>query len=633
MKIKDLLTLLAKNKLLLVAFLIIFSFVIYNYIVSVKNDYYLPDAPLGIAQVPEVGEVVDRITLEQGDSWNQEQRELYWFTSQGSEVIPYDWFVWLEQAENNSLFRSADFMEKVGYLPSKSSAKNPGGLPIGFTPQRPRKDRMPYMGLNCAACHTNQINYKDKKLMIEGAPTLANFETLYTSLINAVKATKNDSDKFKRFADKILPSGYSTDDTSDLKNQMNRWIGQAQDRQIVNALPSPEFPQDFAGHGRVDAFGQIANSGTALALNKLSNNNPPSAPVSYPFLWGTHQSDVVQWNASAPNIPIVGPLVRNVGEVVGVFGNLSIHESPWWQQLLGIDVAYSSTVDYKGIGEIETWIKELKSPQWPQDIFPKLDENKLMQGAILYDRECSSCHQVIKRVDEFKDYTSKKVPLAQVGTDPIMAYNAGRGMANTLILEGINKDLVTGGKFGATAGATSIVVNGILGVILKRPKKALEAGKAPDATGDHKDQLSEYLKLLLKEKLDDKKEYKHPNDTIIAPNALGPNGPVLNLDSLVYKARPLNGIWATAPYLHNGSVPNLWELLQAPNERITTFKVGNREFDPVNVGFQYDEGPSTFNVMRSDSTIMPGNSNLGHNYGTGLTDDEKWAVIEYMKSL
>ncbi|MDG2214822.1 MAG: hypothetical protein P8M70_13405, partial [Verrucomicrobiota bacterium] len=52
-----------------------------------------------------------------------------------------------------------------------------------------------------------------------------------------------------------------------------------------------------------------------------------------------------------------------------------------------------------------------------------------------------------------------------------------------------------------------------------------------------------------------------------------------------YKARPLNGVWATVPFLHNGSVPNLYELLSPVNERSKTFLLVSKEFDPVNVGF------------------------------------------------
>ena len=100
---------------------------------------------------------------------------------------------------------------------------------------------------------------------------------------------------------------------------------------------------------------------------------------------------------------------------------------------------------------------------------------------------------------------------------------------------------------------------------------------------------------------------------------------------LNYKARPLNGIWASAPYLHNGSIPNLDELLKRSTERSqATFKVGSREFDPEKVGFKTDTGED-FNPS------LPGNLNTGHDYGhddgTPFTAEERKQLIEYMQSL
>jgi hypothetical protein len=100
-----------------------------------------------------------------------------------------------------------------------------------------------------------------------------------------------------------------------------------------------------------------------------------------------------------------------------------------------------------------------------------------------------------------------------------------------------------------------------------------------------------------------------------------------------YKARPLNGIWATAPYLHNGSVPNLWELLkpesapEAADRRKPIFFVGNREFDPVDVGYRSDSGTFEFD------TSLPGNSNAGHEFGTNLPSEQRRELLEYLKSL
>ena len=102
-------------------------------------------------------------------------------------------------------------------------------------------------------------------------------------------------------------------------------------------------------------------------------------------------------------------------------------------------------------------------------------------------------------------------------------------------------------------------------------------------------------------------------------------------DELAYKARPLDGIWATAPYLHNGSVPNLYQLLLPAKDRVKTFYVGTRDFDPLNVGFSTDNRPgaSVFD------TSLPGNSNAGHDaYGTDkMTDEQRWQLVEDPKTL
>jgi hypothetical protein len=96
----------------------------------------------------------------------------------------------------------------------------------------------------------------------------------------------------------------------------------------------------------------------------------------------------------------------------------------------------------------------------------------------------------------------------------------------------------------------------------------------------------------------------------------------------------LNGIWATAPYLHNGSVPTLHDLLH-PDRRPAKFAVGNREFDPVRIGYQYDLTATGPNIWTYDTT-QPGNSNIGHSgeaFGTTLPEDQKAALLEYLKKL
>ena len=100
-----------------------------------------------------------------------------------------------------------------------------------------------------------------------------------------------------------------------------------------------------------------------------------------------------------------------------------------------------------------------------------------------------------------------------------------------------------------------------------------------------------------------------------------------------YESRVLHGIWATAPYLHNGSVPNLWELLLPPEQRKPSFMVGSKVYDPVNVGYVTDSSPFKDGKLVVGAGAEPGNSNAGHDFGKDLNDDERWALIEYLKQL
>lgn len=109
-----------------------------------------------------------------------------------------------------------------------------------------------------------------------------------------------------------------------------------------------------------------------------------------------------------------------------------------------------------------------------------------------------------------------------------------------------------------------------------------------------------------------------------------------------YQAPPLDGIWATAPYLHNGSVPTLYGVLNSkarPKRFTRSFKTGEADYDKEQVGWKVTE------VRTPDATVpaierrkvydtsKSGRSNAGHTYGDDLTDADRWAVIEYLKTL
>ncbi|HVR39352.1 MAG TPA: hypothetical protein VMU84_09665 [Thermoanaerobaculia bacterium] len=98
-----------------------------------------------------------------------------------------------------------------------------------------------------------------------------------------------------------------------------------------------------------------------------------------------------------------------------------------------------------------------------------------------------------------------------------------------------------------------------------------------------------------------------------------------------YSNIPLDGIWARGPYLHHGAVPTLWDLLQPATNRPKTFYRGYNVLDPVKVGFVSDGAEAAAEGFLFD-TSLAGNGNAGHEYGTTLSDGDKWALVEFLKT-
>ena len=119
--------------------------------------------------------------------------------------------------------------------------------------------------------------------------------------------------------------------------------------------------------------------------------------------------------------------------------------------------------------------------------------------------------------------------------------------------------------------------------------------------------------------------------------------PMILRDEIGYQAPPLDGVWATAPYFHNGSVPTVYHVLNSkarPKIFTRSFRTNVEDYDPVRLGWKFREldrapGPEVPALERRKvyDTSQPGRSNAGHTYGDQLTDAERFAIIEYLKTL
>ena len=563
------------------------------------------------------------VNLDQG--WTKSTQQKFYFADQGSQLMPYDWFLALEQDANQELFRSEANIQKLRYLTAVPSKLNPDGLPVGFAKGRDRKGQE-WLGFNCALCHTGQISYGGKEIRLDGGATIGDVQGLQYSLVKALDATYNDSDKFQRFTAKVLGTQANSEQVKELHQQLGDRVTQLANYNKINY----EYPhQPDYGFGRVDAIGSIFNQ-VMVTFNDLPVDKalPSDAPVSYPFIWGTNESDVVQWAGFAPNGPAsFGTLIRNAGEVLGTFGTVEI-DSPKSLRKFEREVLpfppYESSINTVNLGKIENWVAQLRSPQWPEQYLPAVDHPSAQKGKAIYETNCASCHQLVPHNQEGLPYKAVLTPIKDVNTDStqldnlVLSRDAGKYQGRFGLIPKLE-------KIPAETNGTNPLFNAVLGSLIEHPINTLAAANiefvgtlvesiktASKLPGSPTKYLSVISQAIQASSLDNAKK-----------GAVGD----------VYKARPLNGIWATAPYLHNGSVPNLYELLLTPEERSQKFYVGNREFDPQQVGYVSTESTSEDLTLFEFDTALKGNSNQGHAYGTDLPEAEKWQLVEFLKTL
>jgi hypothetical protein len=569
--------------------------------------------------------------LPQG--WSAADRDRFYTIGQGSRLMPYTWFKALRRIDVDAPF-GADRLQRYGYL-RYDSPRSVEGLPMGFVVQGSRD--LGDLGMTCAACHTAAISYrKDNvqyELLVDGAPANVDFHQFLVDLTAAVRLTFRDSARFTAFAKTVLGADYSAAAEDALRVEFGRWVTQFGDF-MDRSLPRAPW-----GPGRLDAFGMIFNRVTAKDMGIVENYAVADAPVSYPFLWNAGRQDRTQWTGSVPNGRYIPALGRNGGEVLGVFGDLrpklvtpllaELNRLFGWKIDVTVDLSENS-IDFEGLQALEELMDTLKPPPWPVDVFGPLDATRVARGGTLFQANCAGCHGPTPSP---KTPGTWRTPIVDVGTDPRAAKNACREVKSG-VFEGAGllakmKEDVTA-RIGPRARASDILSEVALGVII---------GGAIDAAKNGTVEQSGVWRGLTKDLRTDagtqagQLASTHDRSQIEEKLVSSLNGlyKVPDLCPPAYEARGLLGVWATAPYLHNGSVPTLWELLTPPGQRKTTFAVGSRDYDPTHVGYVTDRAPAGAAPFVADPRI--GNGNGGHDFGTGLPEEDRWSLVEYLKSI
>ncbi len=576
-------------------------------------------------ELPTYQPIASAVWLPQ--TWTADQRDWFHHADQGTQTfgIPYEWFVALEQPPLSStasgLLSDPLYLDRYGFIPDSSHAGKPE-LPIGFAhggqildvtgaplrnPQT--KAEMTSLGFTCAACHTGRFTYQKTTFLVDGGPALTNVRNFQKAVGLSILYTHLMPWRFARFADRVLGPGASDDSQSILRKQFDAVYQQV--REIAALEQSVKAKSVDEGFTRLDALGRIGNTVFALDIDHHENFVAYSAPVHFPRIWDASWFEWVQYNGS-----IQQPMTRNAGEALGVRAtvNFPVAKDQVPTSSVQIDTLYRLEQLLAGDNPptAENHFTGLTSPRWSDTNLPPINTKLAAEGAILYKEHCERCHLPAASSPEFwtapqwspvnvageRYLNLNMIDIARVGTDPAQAEDMKNRTVVIPTALGITNQsghVVTIADFGsALRQLVSTVVNRWYNTRVPPISPALRDkmnGFRPDG-----------IRALLK-----------------------------------YKARPLDGIWATPPYLHNGSVASLYALLSPVAERPTVFYLGNREYDPVDVGYRTKKFQFGF---RFDTSIR-GNSNSGHEFNSGsgkgiigplLTPDERRALIEYLKT-
>ncbi len=338
---------------------------------------------------------------------------------------------------------------------------------------------------------------------------------------------------------------------------------QARMEWLANTISGyPDTDQTPSGYGTTDAFGRIGNT-----VARYDDPVPLKANVSFPHMWGIKYRSMFHWNANTNSV-----LMRNIGQSFGLGAVLSNKATPEEAQAEAREMAemsdedkrnyliekgrFRATTNIPNLGYLEKKIYDIKIPQWTELMGDDIDREKVIPGCEVYVKNCMGCHTGAEtRVGpsgELINYHS--FPLTTIGTDPNQSVMQAKFIDGKPLKEVL---------FGFTQAV--------------RDQFASDSPGSVDAEGFLND--FSYVKEIRGPEV-----FRDSFRGETEANARFDLG-YLNTPMLTgYVARHLSGVWATAPYLHNGSVANIMELLTPPENRMTQFYAASQPITDVETG-------------------------------------------------
>jgi hypothetical protein len=565
----------------------------------------------------------DPIYVDQGRDWTTEARTDFYTRDQGSRLINLAWLQALKGRDGQSFL--SDGLFRYGFLPNPGSSAN---LPIGVHATGPRGSQI--VGITCSACHTRQLEVDGKKYRIDGGPAFIDFQAFLSDLDKAVGDVIASDASFVAFAAVVLQSATPTAaDIAALRKMVDAW------HRRFHAFVAGTLPPVGWGPGRIDAVGIIFNriSGTDVGpppdLLIPKNMRIAEAPVRFPFLWNSPKQYLTDWAGFVLNGISIFAIARNAGQALS-FANFEPKRSS------GSSFSYVNTIDFDGLNKLEESLRAMDRPIWPKE-WP-LDLALAKKGGEIYKKECSKgCHE-IKAAFSLSDPLSWlspwawATPVTNVGTDTRQFDELG-WKVKTGAMAGAGFPLIAK-RLQEEDYAVHMMFSAVAGTILEYKLGLGTGGSSGDGfgtlppDGHTMPSLNPVSLAAPPTETPDTAQPAGVRDSLTIES-----GTVLSrtVHRGAYEARVLEGIWAAAPYLHNGSVPTLAELLKPSAQRMSQFKLGAK-YDVENVGLVVTQDGPTRHVTDC-SDLNSGNSRCGHEYGTSLSEPEKKALLEYLKTL
>jgi mono/diheme cytochrome c family protein len=628
-------------------------------------------------RVPDLPRIEEYVYLDQG--WGREAsaapRQAYYYTPQGTSLkdLRYDWLVHLEMPWGKARFASPEHLRAYGFIVDpEPTAANPHLLPVGFAKRFDPDIGEAVVDVTCAACHTGQLvvdrGGKRTALRIDGGAAIHSLTTatlghFVPALTLSLASTYVNPLKFRRFGKKVLgEGGYAQG-----KDQLHEDLGRVLDAFVAqgrNDWSRRLYPVE-EGPGRTDALARIGNTVFADELDRR-NDAIGDAPVSYPYLWNIWKFDWVQYNASVSQ-----PMARNMGEAFGV--GARIHLLDRYGRPLPASERFRTSVLVENLHRIEATLQRLEPPKWPEDVLGPIDRAKAERGRVLFEQSCRHCHGPFDQPPEVRAYLDPLrgdadplwaltiVPVTEVGTDPKAATNfvhrtvdlTRTGLAPEEVMAAVQPTLTEARR------RLSLLDAQVAEASAKKDARAAALAQSAAWERERVDRaaaavagvkMSEVPLGLALSFLGTIARDRHYDERGFGPETRACLDGFGSLDLpeilAAYKARPLAGAWATAPYLHNGSVPTLYQMLSPHDERDERFFVSPGAFDPVAVGVDTKARGDGFWL----DTRRTGNANVGHEFRAGyvagktdaddpqygvigppLTPEERWAIVEYLK--